>query len=121
MKSETEALACHFDELQARPFLAGVNGVRISLAGGHKKTALTVLNDAGQPKLGLPDSTDKLAIPKNGAPSTIIIKPENSILKGILENEAYCLYLAKLIGIDVVDFHIIASSKENALAIARYD
>lgn len=121
MKSETEALACHFDELQARPFLAGVNGVRTSLAGGHKKTALTVLNDAGQPKLGLPDPTDKLAIPKNGAPSTIIIKPENPILTGILENEAYCLYLAKLIGIDVIDFHIIESSKENALAIARYD
>jgi len=116
-----DALTAHFKDLGQRPFLAGEDGVRLSLAGGQKKTALAVLDAAGAPKLGLPEKGDQLAIPMSGAPSTIIIKPDNPNLPGIVENEAYCLTLAKLIGMVVADVSIVDVGDRTALAVARYD
>jgi serine/threonine-protein kinase HipA len=117
----TAALRRHFDDLVRRPFLVNEDGVRLSLAGGQTKTALAVLDDDGQPKLGLPDPEDRLAIPKTGAPSTIIIKPDNPTLPGIVENEMYCLTLAGLIGIEAVDCSLVKAGDRTALAVARYD
>jgi serine/threonine-protein kinase HipA len=93
----------------------------LSLAGGQKKTALAVLGPAGNPKLGLPAETDVLAIPKHGAPSTVIIKPDNSNLPGIVENEAYCLTLARLCGLKTVEVGILPAGDRTALIVARYD
>jgi len=121
MATKESSLERHFDDLGRRPFLVGEDGVRLSLAGGQKKTALAVLDGEGKPKLGLPGPTDRLAIPKNGAPSTIIIKPDNPTLPGIVENEAYCLTLAALIGIPAVDCTIVTAGDRTALAVARYD
>ncbi len=121
METESAALDRHFDDLGRRPFLVGEDGVRLSLAGGQKKTTLALLDADGQPKLGLPGPKDRLAIPKTGAPSTIIIKPDNPTLPGIVENEAYCLTLAGLIGIPVVDSRIVEAGSRTALAVARYD
>jgi serine/threonine-protein kinase HipA len=121
VKSEEEALEAHFGDLAERPFLAGEDGVRLSLAGGQKKSALAVLDAEGNPKLGLIEPGDRLAVPKNGAPSTIIVKPDNPTLLGIVENESYCLTLAKMIGIDAVDCQILKSSNRTALAVPRYD
>lgn len=120
-KTESAALDRHFDDLGRRPFLVGEDGVRLSLAGGQKKTALAVLGPDGAPKLGLPETGDALAIPKRGAPSTVIIKPDNPNLPGIVENEAYCLTLAGLIGIPVVDCMVVETEGRTALAVARYD
>lgn len=116
-----EALSAHFKDLGRRPFLAGEDGVRLSLAGGQKKTALAVLDAAGAPKLGLPEKGDQLAIPMSGAPSTVIIKPDNPNLPCIVENEAYCLTLAGLIGMVVAEVGIIDVGSRTALAVARYD
>lgn len=115
------ALSAHFDELGQRPFLAGEDGVRLSLAGGQKKTALAVIGPDGVPKLGLPANEDRLEIPKHGAPSTVIIKPDNPNLPGIVENEAYCLNLAGLIGLAVADAGVIKAGNRTALMVARYD
>lgn len=116
-----QALSAHFKDLGQRPFMAGEDGVRLSLAGGQQKTALALLDAEGDPKLGLPKTGDQLAIPMSGAPSTLIIKPDNPNLPGIVENEAYCLTLAKLIGIAVADVSIIDVGHRTALAVARYD
>ena len=121
LQTQQEALERHFEDLKLRPFLVGEDGVRISLAGGQEKTALAVLDSTGKPKLGLPEPTDLLAIPLNGAPSTIIIKPDNPYLPYIVENEAYCLTIAKLIGINAVDCEIIQTPVRISLVIARYD
>ena len=121
MATDDKALERHFDDLGRRPFLVGEDGVRLSLAGGQKKTALAVLDRDGKPKLGLPGPNDRLAIPKNGAPSTIIIKPDNPTLPGIVENEAYCLTLAGLIGIPAVECRIVQAGTRTALAVSRYD
>ena len=120
--SEEEALSRHINDLPKRPFLVGVDGsVRLSLAGGEEKTILSVIDEDGKPKLGLPKSTDRLAIPKGGAPSTIIVKPNNKHFDGSVENEAYCLTLASLIGIPAAECAVLKVQDRNALAVARYD
>lgn len=115
------ALLRHFEDLKDRPFLVGEDGIRLSLAGGQEKAALTVLGPEGSPRLGLPRPDDLLGIPRNGAPSTLIIKPDNPRLPGIVENEAYCLGLANAIGLDAAKTTILKVGERNALAIARYD
>ena len=120
-ETEREALGLHVGELEYRPFLAGEDGVRTSLAGGQKKTALAVVDSDGQACVRLPGDHDRLAIPKSGAPSTVIIKPDNTRLPGIVENEAYCLTLAGRIGIPAAETGIIQAGDRKALAVLRYD
>jgi serine/threonine-protein kinase HipA len=115
------ALARHFDDLAYRPFLVGEEGVRVSLAGGQKKTALAVLDTSGLPVLRLPRADDVLAIARNGAPSTVIIKPDNPILPGIVENETYCLHLAGAIGITSAQTTIVKAGERKAICVLRYD
>ena len=118
---EGGALARHFEDLEHRPYFVGEDGVRISLAGGQHKSVLAVIGDDGQPVLELPESTDQLAIPKRGAPSTIIVKPDNPKLEGIVENEAYCLTLAGLIEIPAAECAVMQAGNRSALAVLRYD
>ena len=115
------ALERHFEDLGRRPFLVGEEGVRQSLAGGQKKTALAVLGPDGAPVLRLPQEGDVLAIPLHGAPSTLIVKPDNPHLPGITENEVWCLRMARAIGIDAVQATILPSSKRTAIGVLRYD
>jgi len=115
------ALERHFEDLGRRPFLVGEEGVRQSLAGGQKKSALAVLGPDGAPVLRLPERGDVLAIPLNGAPSTLIVKPDNPNLPGITENEVWCLRIAQAIGIDAAQATILKSSKRTAIGVLRYD
>lgn len=115
------ALERHFDDLAERPFLVGEEGVRLSLAGGQKKSALAVLGPDGAPVLRLPQEGDALAIPRHGAPSTIILKPDNRHLPGIVENETYCLRLAQAIGIVSAETTILSAGARKAICVLRYD
>jgi serine/threonine-protein kinase HipA len=115
------ALERHFEDLGRRPFLVGEEGVRQSLAGGQKKSALAVLAPDDAPVLRLPQDGDVLAIPLNGAPSTLIVKPDNPNLPGITENEVWCLRMAQAIGIEAVQATILQSSKRTAIGVLRYD
>ena len=115
------ALERHFEDLGRRPFLVGEEGVRQSLAGRQKKSALAVLDEAGAPVLRLPQDGDVLAIPLNGAPSTLIVKPDNPNLPGTTENEVWCLRMAQAIGIDAAQATILQSPKRTAIGVLRYD
>jgi serine/threonine-protein kinase HipA len=115
------ALERHFEDLGRRPFLVGEEGVRQSLAGGQKKSALAVLDETGAPVLRLLKEGDVLAIPLNGAPSTLIVKPDNPNLPGITENEVWCLRMAQAIGIEAAQATILQSSKRTAIGVLRYD
>ncbi len=121
IKEAGPALERHFGDLQQRPFLVGEEGVRTSLAGGQTKTALAVLNTAGTPVLRLPVEGDVLAIARGGAPSTVILKPDNSFLPGITENETYCLHLARAAGILSAEATILAAGRRRAICVLRYD
>lgn len=116
-----QALERHFEDLGRRPFLVGEEGVRQSLAGGQNKSALAVLGPDGAPVLRLPQKGDVLAIPLNGAPSTLIVKPDNPNLPGITENEVWCLRIAQAIGIEAAQSTILQSSKRTAIGVLRYD
>ncbi|UXX81522.1 HipA domain-containing protein [Roseovarius pelagicus] len=116
-----EALERHFADLGRRPFLVGEEGVRQSLAGDQKKSALAVLDPDGVPVLRLPGPNDRLAIPLNGAPSTLIVKPDNPNLPGITENEVWCLQIAQAIGIEAAQATILKASGRTAIGVLRYD
>ncbi|HRO10123.1 type II toxin-antitoxin system HipA family toxin [Amaricoccus sp.] len=118
---EAAALERHFDDLGRRPFLAGEDGVRQSLAGGQRKSALAVLDRDGRAVLRLPGDGDMLAIPRQGAPSTVIVKPDNPSLPGIVENEVYCLRLARAAGIEAVSVTALAAGRRQAICVLRYD
>lgn len=75
------------DELPQKPFLVGEAGVSMSLAGAQEK--LTVALADG-----------RIAVPLDGTPSTHILKPDIRRLKGSVQNEAFCLTLARLIGLE---------------------
>ncbi|MCY4033731.1 MAG: type II toxin-antitoxin system HipA family toxin [Hyphomicrobiales bacterium] len=115
------ALEKHFEDLLQRPFLVGEDGVRLSLAGAQRKSVLAVLDSNGAPVLRLPGDGDILAIPRHGAPSTVILKPDNPALPGIVENETYCLRLAQAIGITSAEAVVLSAGSRNAICALRYD
>lgn len=102
------ALANILRELPFRPLLAGENGVRLSLAGVQDKLAVFVKDE-------------KIFIPLNNAPSTHILKPDFGIFEGIVFNEAFCLKLAKQIGLSVAEADIKKIEDINYLLVKRYD
>ncbi len=97
------------DDLPNKPFLAGDEGVSMSLAGGQTKLAVAV-DDAG-----------RICIPMNGSPSTHILKPDTSRLCGSVQNEAFCLTLAKRIKIPTPGITTGRAGKRTYLLARRYD
>lgn len=77
-------------ELPAKPFLAGEDGVSMSLAGV-------------QQKLPVAYARGEFAIPVDGAPSTHILKPDNDRLYGSVQNEALCMVLARRAGLSAAE------------------
>ncbi len=83
--------------------------VRISLAGVQEKLLLTQLPDG------------KWGRPVDGTPSTHILKPEIRGYPQTVENEAFCMRLAKNLGMDVADVETITIGGRQLLVVARYD
>lgn len=96
------------EELPSKPFLVGDDGVSMSLAGA-------------QEKLPLARSGDGLAIPIHGAPSTVILKPDNPRLAGSVQNEALCMVLARRCGLPVAPVATGLAGKRSYLLVERYD
>jgi serine/threonine-protein kinase HipA len=86
-----EELERVIEELLAKPFLVGDEGVSMSLAGAQTKLPVAL------------DSEGHICIPMNGSPSTHILKPDASRLWGGVQNEAFCLKLARRTGIATPD------------------
>jgi serine/threonine-protein kinase HipA len=76
------ALERIIEELPARPFLVGEQGVSMSLAGAQDKLPVAMRDG-------------RIAIPIHGAASTHILKPDNHRLAGSVQNEALCMALAQ--------------------------
>lgn len=96
------------NELPRKPFLVGDDGVSMSLAGVQDKLPVSLVDR-------------KLAIPLNGTPSTHIIKPDSDRLPGNVHNEAFCLKLAELIGLDTAKATTGRAGKRLYLLVERYD
>jgi len=99
------------DELPQRPLAANPRaGTRLSLAGAQPK--VPVIIEDGQ--MALPLSA--------GAPTTHIVKPEPDAFPGLVDNEAFCMELARRVGLTTA-----SASKHRTrsgtpyLLVERYD
>ena len=97
------------DELPNKPFLVGEEGVSMSLAGVQTKLAVAV------------DDTGHVCIPMNGSPSTHILKPDLPRLLGGVQNEAFCLTLARRLKIPTPDITTGRAGRRTYLLVKRYD
>ncbi|MBR9765795.1 MAG: type II toxin-antitoxin system HipA family toxin [Rhodobacteraceae bacterium] len=69
----------------------------------------------------MPTKGDQLAIPRFGAPSTVILKPESPRRPGSTVNEAYCLRLAATIGLPAAECGRITTPRRAAICVLRSD
>lgn len=105
MASDLERI---IEELPAKPFLVGEEGVSMSLAGA-------------QEKLPLAQADGVLAVPVHGAPSTVILKPDNPRLAGSVQNEALCMVLARRCGLPAAPVTTGVAGARSYLLVERYD
>ncbi len=96
-------------ELPSKPFLAGNDGVSMSLAGVQSKLGVAL------------DATGRICIPVDGAPSTHILKPDSDRLYGGVQNEALCLTLAKRCGLNAPHVTTGKAGRRSYFLIDRYD
>ena len=106
---DAEALERILDELPTKPFLVGERGVSMSLAGVQEKLPVFV------------DEDGAISIPVDGTPSTHILKPDTKRVAGSVENEAFCLALARACELDVAEATIGTARKRRFLLVKRYD
>lgn len=83
--------------------------VRLSLAGVQEKLLLT----------RMPDGT--WGRPVQGTPSTHILKPEIEPFRNTVENELFCMTVAKNLGLSVAPVHTILVDERPVLVVERYD
>ena len=100
------------EELPKRPLMAGEAGLRLSLAGAQVKLPVVFLEDS---------SITKVALPLEGTPSTHIIKPEPERVPGLAANEAYCMALARRIGLRAAETRWKMIGETPCLFVKRYD
>lgn len=103
-----EALADLLRTLPRRPLLAGEEGIRLSLAGAQNKIAVHV-------------SPQGISIPIGGAPSTHILKPAIEHFEGVVFNEAFCMRLARAIGLNAAPVETLLVEEIEFLLVERYD
>ncbi len=101
-------LAAIVEELPRRPLMAGTEGVRLSLAGAQDKLPVVIEGNG-------------IALPLGNTPSTHIIKPEPERFPGLVENEAFCMALARSVGISVPDTEMRLIGGKPSIIVTRYD
>jgi serine/threonine-protein kinase HipA len=106
---EPQDLERLIEELPSKPFLVGEEGVSMSLAGVQTKVAVAV------------DQTGCVCIPMNGSPSTHILKPDAPRLRGSVQNEAFCLTLARRMKIPTPSVTTGRAGKRTYLLVKRFD
>lgn len=104
-----EELERMIEDLPNKPFLVGEEGVSMSLAGVQSKIAVAV------------DDDGRICVPMNGSPSTHILKPDSPRLPGGVQNEAFCLTLAKRMRIPAPKVATGRAGKRTYLLVKRYD
>ncbi len=94
-------------DLPKRPLMAGVEGMRLSLAGAQNKLPVYM-------------EGDRVFIASGNAPSTHILKPPIRDLENTVENEAFCMMLAQRLGLPAPPV-TIRRGLGQLFIIARYD
>jgi serine/threonine-protein kinase HipA len=105
--SDEEVVAI-LDELPRRPMLAGKDGLRLSLAGAQDK--LPVVFDG-----------DRLGLPRNGTPSSHILKPPIHAVEDSVINEGFCMALAEAMQLKPAKSEVHTVLNRPFLLVERYD
>ncbi|MFH1038632.1 MAG: type II toxin-antitoxin system HipA family toxin [PVC group bacterium] len=105
--SETE-LKDVVAELPLRPLMAGMEGVRLSLAGAQDKLPV-VVHDR------------KISLPLDNTPSSHILKPEPDRFPGLVANEILCMKLAGAVGLNVPSVEYRLVGEKACILVQRYD
>lgn len=95
-------------ELPHRPMLAGKDGLRLSLAGAQDK--LPIVFDGA-----------RIGLPRNGTPSTHILKPTINGLEDTVSNEGFCMTLAEVMKLGPAKSQIHSVKDQRFLLVERYD
>jgi serine/threonine-protein kinase HipA len=109
---DDERLAQLLDQLPQRPLAVDPSeGIRLSLAGAQPKLPL-IIDDQG-----------RLALPTNSAaPTTHILKPEPARFPGLVDNEGFCMALARACELSVAPVSKAQTMSGTAyLIVERYD
>lgn len=102
-------LAELFAWMEKRPMLAGEAAARTSLAGAQSKLPVVL------------DGEGRVALARSGEVTTHIIKPEPARFSGLAANEAFCLALAKAVGLETADAEWRSASGRPYLLVQRFD
>lgn len=105
--SDDEVVAI-LDELPRRPMLAGKDGLRLSLAGAQDK--LPVVFDGV-----------RIGLPRNGTPSSHILKPAIHAVEDSVINEGFCMALAEAMQLKPAKSKVHHVSGRSFLLVERYD
>jgi serine/threonine-protein kinase HipA len=95
-------------ELPSRPLMAGMDGLRLSLAGAQDKLPV-ISHDKG------------ICLPLGDTPSTHILKPEPDRFPGLATNEIFCMTLAQAVGLNVPNTRHRWIGKKPCIVVQRYD
>lgn len=96
------------DELPLRPLLAGKDGLRLSLAGAQYK--LPVVFDGA-----------RIGLPRNGTPSSHILKPPIHAVEDSVINESFCMALADAMQLKPAKSKVHKVLDRAFLLVERYD
>lgn len=103
-----EEVIAILDELPHRPMLAGKDGLRLSLAGAQNKLPVVV-------------DGNRIGLPRNGTPSSHILKPAIPAVEDSVTNEGFCLALAEAMQLKPARSRIHAVRDRRFLLVERYD
>lgn len=106
-KLNEEELHRIITDLPRRPLMAGLEGMRLSLAGAQNKLPVYM-------------EGNRIFIASGNAPSTHILKPPIREMAGTVENEAFCMMLAQKLGLDTPPV-LIRRGADECFIIQRYD
>lgn len=103
-----QQLAELLTELRGNPLLGGRGDIRLSLAGAQDKLAIKVIDG-------------KIALVKNGDPTTHILKPSIQGLAGTAQNETFCMTLASRVGLSAPDVQYTKAGDTEFILVERFD
>lgn len=103
-----QELVAILDELPRRPMLAGKDGLRLSLAGAQDK--LPVVFDGA-----------RIGLPRNGTPSSHILKPAIHAVADSVINEGFCMALAEAMQLQPARSKVHRILDRSFLLVERYD
>lgn len=106
-----EELSGLIDDLPRNPLgvTAGEGGVRLSLGGVQHKLVLAH------------DEHGRLGQPLDGAPSSVILKPDFEQYEDLVANEAFCMRVATTAGLEVAETRVIDVGSRRCLLVQRFD